>query len=87
MCAFSIPYPPRSIYGSNRNFILQQIPHIGRLLASSFEDVSGWADYLVIAQSPNAELKRAIQPSSLPVLDLTGGVLTSQARVTDTRSV
>ena len=72
-----------SIYGSNRNFILQQIPHIGRLLASSFEDVSGWADYLVIAQSPNAELKRAIQTSSLPILDLTGGVLTSQGRVTE----
>jgi GDP-mannose 6-dehydrogenase len=72
-----------AIYGSNRNFILQQIPHIGRLLASSFEDVSGWADYLVVAQSPNAELKRAIQASSIPVLDLTGSAMTSQTHVTE----
>jgi GDP-mannose 6-dehydrogenase len=76
-----------AIYGSNRDFILQQIPHIGRLLASSFEDVSGWADYLVVAQSPGAELKRAIQASSLPVLDLTGGALTSQANVAEHASI
>ena len=75
-----------AIYGSNRNFILQQIPHIGRLLASTFEDVANWADHLVVAQNPGADLKLAIQQSSLPVLDLTGGNLSTQ-RVLQTQPV
>jgi GDP-mannose 6-dehydrogenase len=63
------------IYGSNKNFILQQIPHIGRLLQPSADKVIDWADHLIVAQKPNAELTAKIAASGLPVLDLVGSSL------------
>ena len=54
------------IYGSNRNFILQAIPHIGRLMHSSLEPMLSWAEYLVLTQSPGAEFKASIAASGLP---------------------
>ena len=48
-----------SIYGSNRKFILETIPHIGRLLASSLDQVLAWADHLVVAQKQSARNRRA----------------------------
>jgi GDP-mannose 6-dehydrogenase len=59
------------IYGSNKNFILSTIPHIGRLLETDLDGVLGWADHLVIAQRPSPEHARALAASGLPVLDLT----------------
>jgi GDP-mannose 6-dehydrogenase len=59
-----------SIYGANRNFILNAIPHIGRLLERRVEDVLNWAQYLVIAQKPSPELAAKISESRVPVLDL-----------------
>ncbi len=67
------------IYGSNRNFILQQIPHIGRLLQPSVEKVLDWADQLIVAQKPTAEMAAKIQASGLPVLDLVGSSLNKAA--------
>jgi len=61
-----------SIYGSNRNFILNAIPHIGRLLESEVDTLFAWADHLVVAQKPGEELKRRIAESGLPVLNLVG---------------
>jgi GDP-mannose 6-dehydrogenase len=61
-----------SIYGANRNFILNAIPHIGRLLERRVEDVLNWAQYLVVAQKPSRELAEKIQKSRVPVLDLVG---------------
>lgn len=60
-----------AIYGSNRNFILQQIPHIGRLMDTSLADTLGWAEHLVIAQKPSPAIIATIAASGLPVLDLT----------------
>jgi len=64
-----------SIYGSNRDFILTAIPHIGRLLESKVESVLEWADHVVLAQPPSAELAQAIRGSKRPVLDLVGSGL------------
>jgi GDP-mannose 6-dehydrogenase len=61
-----------SIYGANRNFILNAIPHIGRLLERRVEDVLNWAQYLVVAQKPSADLAEKIRQSRVPVLDLVG---------------
>jgi GDP-mannose 6-dehydrogenase len=61
-----------SIYGANRNFILNAIPHIGRLLEPRVEDVLNWAQYLVVAQKPSPELVEKIRHSGVPVLDLVG---------------
>ena len=64
------------IYGSNRNFILTTIPHIGRLLEGSLDGLLSWADYLVIAQKQSQEAAAKIQGSGLPILDLVGTSLT-----------
>ncbi len=58
------------IYGSNRDYILNAIPHIGKLLTSGFTEVGGWAEHLVVTQKPSPELLAEIRASKLPVLDL-----------------
>ena len=62
-----------AIYGSNRNFILESIPHIGRLLTSNLEQVLGWADHLVLAQKQSAETMERIQASGIPLVALVNG--------------
>ena len=64
------------IYGSNRNFILETIPHIGRLMDSNLDTLLGWADYLVVAQKQSESMARRIHESRLPVLDLIGNLVT-----------
>ena len=70
-----------TIYGSNRNFILQQIPHIGRLLDARLEDTLRWADHLVIAQKPDNCIRRQIESSGLPVTSLIGVALPDTGRL------
>ncbi len=61
-----------SIHGSNRNFILNAIPHIGRLLDPSLDDLLGWAQHLVVTQVPSPDMNSRIGRSGLPVLHLVG---------------
>jgi GDP-mannose 6-dehydrogenase len=61
-----------SIYGTNRNYILNAIPHIGRLMVPDSDDLMKWAQCLVIAQKPSADLARRIAASGLPLVDLVG---------------
>jgi GDP-mannose 6-dehydrogenase len=61
-----------AIYGSNREFILHQIPHIGRLLESTLDAVLQWADYLVVTQKLAPEMGQAVRRSGLPLIDLAG---------------
>ena len=68
-----------SIYGSNRNFILNAIPHIGRLLSADLETILAWADHLVVAQKPDQAMAKRIAESGLPVLDLVGSKLAKAA--------
>lgn len=63
------------IYGSNRNYILNAVPHIGKLLTGAFSEVAGWAEHLVLTQKPAPELAREIHASGLPVLDLARGLV------------
>jgi len=70
-----------AIYGSNRNFILQQIPHIGRLLDARLEDTLRWADHLVITQKPDDGIRTQIESSSLPVTSLIGTALPDGGRL------
>lgn len=64
-----------AIYGSNRNFILQQIPHIGRLLDNSPDETLAWCDHVVIAQKLSPHLAEIVTRSGLPVTDLVGSSL------------
>ena len=61
-----------AIYGSNRNFILQTIPHIGRLLAD-LNQVLDWADHLVLAQKQDAATMERIRTAGLPIVPLVHG--------------
>lgn len=61
-----------SIYGSNRNFVLEAIPHIGKLLGSSLEELLDWAEGLIITQKPSAEVAAKIRARKLTLLDLAG---------------
>jgi GDP-mannose 6-dehydrogenase len=63
------------IYGSNRNYILNAIPHIGRLLTGAFDELAAWADQLVITQRPSPELAARIRASNKPVLDVARGMV------------
>jgi GDP-mannose 6-dehydrogenase len=63
------------IYGSNKNFLLNAIPHIGRLLVNSLDELVASCDHLVVAQKPSAEAARRIAGASQPVVDLVGGGL------------
>jgi GDP-mannose 6-dehydrogenase len=62
-----------SIYGSNREYLLNSIPHIGRLLCSDLAELSGWgADHLVITQKPSPEIRQTLTASGKPLVDLSG---------------
>jgi GDP-mannose 6-dehydrogenase len=62
------------IYGSNRDYILNAIPHIGKLLTGGFDELAGWADHLIVTQRPSKELAAQIRSSGKPVLDLARGL-------------
>jgi GDP-mannose 6-dehydrogenase len=59
------------IYGSNKNFILTSVPHIGKLLQPAIEDMLNWAEYVVVAQKLSPEYRAVIENSGLPAIDLT----------------
>jgi GDP-mannose 6-dehydrogenase len=63
------------IYGSNRDYILNAIPHIGKLLTGGFEELAAWADHLVVTQRPSAELAAKIRACGKPLLDVARGLM------------
>ncbi len=62
------------IYGSNRDYVLNAIPHIGKLLTGGFDELAAWADHLVITQRPSPELAAKIRASGKPLLDVARGL-------------
>jgi GDP-mannose 6-dehydrogenase len=62
------------IYGSNRDYIVNAIPHIGRLLTAGIDELTGWAQHLVITQRPSTEIAGKIRQSGLPILDVARGL-------------
>ena len=69
-------YDPRiqldRIYGSNRNFLLSSIAHIGSRLDHTLDELLAWADQIVLTQRPGAAEAVQLAESRLPLLDLTG---------------
>lgn len=58
------------IYGANRQFVLNALPHIGKLLAPTLDEVTQWCDVIVIAQKPSAAIDAELHISGKPRLDL-----------------
>jgi GDP-mannose 6-dehydrogenase len=69
-----------AIYGSNRNFVIDTIPHIGRLLTGSLEQILRWADHLVLVQRQSSGVMEQIEASGIPLLGLVNGSLRSPGR-------
>ena len=67
------------IYGSNRNFILNALPHIGRLMSSDLGEVLEWCDCLVITQKPEPEAARRIASTGKRIINLAGVQLSRDA--------
>ena len=59
-----------AIYGSNLAFLLSSLPHIGRSMEKSLEAIMGWAELIVVTQQPNAESRRLLENSPVPVIDV-----------------
>jgi GDP-mannose 6-dehydrogenase len=59
------------IYGSNLSFVVSALPHIGRLLTRSLDELIASSDALVIAQKPTPAALAQLKASGMPILDLT----------------
>jgi GDP-mannose 6-dehydrogenase len=62
-----------NIYGSNRMFLQESIPHIGRILMRSLDQILQWSDYLVVTQKQTLETTDRIAASGIPSLLLVNG--------------
>ena len=62
------------IYGSNRNFLLDAIPHIARLLDSDFDQFLASVDRIVVTQRPSAEDAERLVSSNRPIINLAGAI-------------
>lgn len=71
-----------AIYGSNKNFLLSALPHIGSALTGRVEDLVLDVDYIILAQRPNAAHAAVLAASGLPSLDLVKPSLDFVPRVT-----
>lgn len=60
-----------NIYGSNLSFVTKALPHIGRLMLDSAENLLAWAEYIVVVQKPQGDFAERLQDARLPALDLT----------------
>ena len=61
-----------SIYGSNRSFVLNALPHIGKLLVAGLDEVLNWCECVVVTQKPDARAAAQIGAAGKPVIDLAG---------------
>lgn len=59
------------IYGRNLSFLISALPHIGRLLVPSLDQLLAWSRQIIVAQKPSPQDDKCIRDSGLPMLDLT----------------
>ncbi len=71
------------IYGSNKQFLLSALPHIGRLLADDLPALLRSAQRVIVAQKPAPSDVQLIRKSGLPLLDLTHVVTRAAAAHAD----
>jgi GDP-mannose 6-dehydrogenase len=58
------------IYGSNQQFLLKAIPHIGKLMESELEKVLDWAEFLVITQKPSKDMEAILSKATIPIVNV-----------------
>jgi GDP-mannose 6-dehydrogenase len=60
------------IYGSNQQYIMNKIPHIGNLLDGALDQMLAWADHVLLAQKPSTGMLASLEASRKPLIDLVG---------------
>ena len=70
-----------NLYGSNKNFLLSAIPHIGRLLQTDVESILTWADTILITQKPSTQMRERLLDSGRPVIDFSSAAMYQPALV------
>jgi GDP-mannose 6-dehydrogenase len=58
------------IYGSNQQFLLKAIPHIGKLMEPELGKVLAWAEFLVITQKPSKEMEAVLSKATIPIVNV-----------------
>lgn len=58
------------IYGANRQFVLNAIPHIGKLMVADVDEMLSWADHVVVTQRPSPALREKLAASGKPLLNV-----------------
>ena len=61
------------IHGANQRFLMERIPHIGRLMDRELESTIQWANQIILAQKPKGRYVEMLQASGKPVINLIGG--------------
>jgi GDP-mannose 6-dehydrogenase len=61
------------IYGKNRQFALDAVPHIERLMVASLDDMVAHVDHIVVTQRPTKQFQEKLAACGKPVLDLSDG--------------
>jgi GDP-mannose 6-dehydrogenase len=58
------------IYGSNKNYVLNAVPHIGKLMAASLDELLESCQSLIVTQKASAEALEKIRASGVRLLDV-----------------
>jgi GDP-mannose 6-dehydrogenase len=69
------------IYGSNQQYLLTAIPHIGNLLDEKLEDMLEGSDHVLISQKPTPEMLSRLERSGKPLVDLVGATGPAQVNL------
>jgi GDP-mannose 6-dehydrogenase len=70
LCIFDPQIRLEQIYGKNRQFALDAVPHIGRLMAPTLDEMLASADHIVVTQRPAKQFQEKLAASGKPLLDL-----------------
>lgn len=61
------------IHGANQRFLMERIPHIGRLMDTSLDSMLDWADHLILAQQPKGDYAAKLRAGGKLAINLVGG--------------
>lgn len=75
VCVYDPHLRIEEIYGANRSFVLDAIPHISKLLKPSLDQMVEDVDFLVLTQKPSSADLEVLASAGLPVVNLVGALV------------
>jgi GDP-mannose 6-dehydrogenase len=70
LCVYDPHIVIDQIYGSNKNYVLNAVPHIGKLMAKSLDEVLKSCASLIVTQKTSQQTAEQIRNSGIQVLDV-----------------